>query len=154
LLLHIERQSFYTSFNPLDTPSSMLPVTIPKRELLRVIKRFVKDQNRGISVKLFAELCGVDKEHLLDVFFYRIRPLTEYMQIRVSKGYNSWLKGEVAVMQNRDKTRFVEYRREPKPRLARTTGLHLVNGEIKIKVGVSNRGDYSGQTLDEALERG
>ena len=132
----------------------MLPVTIPKRELLRVIKRFAKDQNRGISIKLFAELCGVDKDHLLDVFFYRVKPLTEYMQIRVSKGYNSWLKGEVAVMQNRDKTRFVEYRREPKPRLARTTGLHLVNGEIKIKVGVSNRGDYSGQTLDEALERG
>ena len=48
----------------------MLPVTIPKRELLRVIKRFVKDQNRGISVKLFAELCGVDKDHLLDAVSY------------------------------------------------------------------------------------
>ena len=132
----------------------MLPVTIQKRELLRIIKRFIKDKNRGISVKLFAELCGVDKEHLLDVFYYRIHPLTEYMQIRVSKGYNSWLKGEVAVMQNRDNTRFVSYRREPKPRLARTTGLHLVNGEIRIKVGVANRGDYSAQTLDEALERG
>jgi len=132
----------------------MLPQTIPKRELLRVIKRLIKDKNRGISVKLFAELCGVNKEHLLDVFFYRTHPLTEYIQIRVNKGYNSWLKGEVAVMQNRDNTRFVEYRREPKPLLARTTGLHLVNGEIKIKVGVANRGDYSGQTLDEALKRG
>jgi len=132
----------------------MLPETLPKRELLRVITRLIKDKNRGISVKLFAELCGVNKEHLLDVFFYRTHPLTEYIQIRVNKGYNSWLKGEVAVMQNRDNTRFVEYRREPKPRLARTTGLHLVNGEIKIKVGVANRGDYSGQTLDEALKRG
>ena len=127
---------------------------LPKKELLRVIKRFIKDKNRGISVKLFAELCGVDKEHLLDVFYYRIHPLTEYIQIRVNKGYQAWLNGEVAVMQNRDKTRFVEYRREPKPRLARTTGLHLVNGEIRIKVGVRNRGDYSAQTLDEALERG
>ena len=127
---------------------------LPKKELLRVIKRFIKDKNRGISVKLFAELCGVDKEHLLDVFYYRIHPLTEYMQIRVNKGYQAWLNGEVAVMQNRDNTRFVSYRREPKPRLARTTGLHLVNGEIKIKVGVRSRGDYSAQTLDEALERG
>lgn len=132
----------------------MLPETIPKRELLRIIKRFIKDKNRGISVKLFAELCGIHREHLLDVFHYKIHPLTEYVQIRVSKGYTSWLKGEIAVMQNRDKTRFVQYRREPKPRLARTTGLHLVNGEIKIKVGVINRGDYSGQTLDEALKRG
>jgi len=132
----------------------MVSNVLPKRELLRVIKRFIKDPNRGISIRLFAELCGVDKDHLLDVFFFRTHTLTEYMQIRVNKGYQSWQKGEVAVMQNRDKTRFVEYRREPKPRLARTTGLHLVNGEIRIKVGVSNRGDYSGQTLDEALERG
>jgi len=65
---------------------------LPKKELLRVIKRFIKDKNRGISVKLFAELCGVDKEHLLDVFFYRIHPLTEYMQIRVSKGYQRMAK--------------------------------------------------------------
>ena len=89
---------------------------IPKRELLAIIKRFIKDQNRGISVKLFAELCGINKEHLLDVFYYRIHPLTEYIQIRVSKGYKAWEKGEVAIMQNRDKTRFVSYRREPKPR--------------------------------------
>jgi AraC-like DNA-binding protein len=132
----------------------MLPQVIPKRELLRIIKRFVKDQNRGISVKLFAEVCGVNKEHLLDVFYYRTQPLTEYIQIRVSKGYKSWLKGEVAVMQNRNNSKFVEYRREPKPRLARSTGLHLVNGEIKIKIGISNKGDYSGLSLDEALERG
>jgi len=132
----------------------MLPVVLPKRELLRIIKRFIKDQDRGISVKLFAEICGVNKEHLLDVFFYRTQPLTEYMQIRVNKGYQSWLKGEVAVMQNRDKTRFVEYRREAKPRLVRSTGLQLVNGEIKIKIGVSNKGDYSGLSLDETLKRG
>ena len=132
----------------------MLPTVITKRELLRIIKRFIKDQNRGISVKLFAEVCGVNKEHLLDVFFYRNQPLTEYMQVRVSKGYKSWLKGEIAIMQSRNKTRTVEYRREPKPRLAPATGLQLVNGQIRIKVGVINKGDYSGVTLDEALERG
>lgn len=130
-----------------------VPIII-KRELMRQIRRFLKDQNRGISTKLFAELCGIDRSHLLDVFIYRVSPLTEYVQIRVSKGYESWKKGEVAIMQNRDKTKFVAYRREEKPRLARTTGLQVVNGEIKIKVGISNRGDYSGTTLDEALKRG
>ena len=128
--------------------------TITKRELLTIIKRFIKDQNRGISVKLFAEVCGVNKDHLLAVFFYRNQPLTEYIQVRVSKGYQSWLKGEIAVMQSRNKTRTMEYRREPKPRLVPATGLHLVNGQIRIKVGVINKGDYSGVTLDEALKRG
>lgn len=128
--------------------------TLTKRELLRQIKRFIKDQNRGISVKLFAELCGINKDHLLDVFFYRVHPLTEYVQIRVNKGYQAWKNGEVAIMQNRDKTKFVQYRKEPKPRLTRQTGLHMVNGEIKIKVGIGNRADYSGLTLDETIGRG
>lgn len=132
----------------------MLQPTIPKRELLAIIKRFVKDKNRGISVLLFAELCGVTKRRLLDVFFYRTDVMTEYMQVRVSKGYLAWKNGEVAVMQNRDNTRFVQYRREPKPRMARTTGLQMVNGEIKIKVGISNRADYSGLTLEDTIGRG
>ena len=59
-----------------------------------------------------------------------------------------------AIMQNRDNTKFVQYRREAKPRMARSTSLQMVNGEIKIKVGVINRGDYSAPTLDEQLERG
>jgi len=128
--------------------------TITKRELMRQIRRFLKDQNRGISTKLFAELCGIDRSHLLDVFIYRVSPLTEYVQIRVSKGYTSWQNGEVAIMQNRDNTRFVAYRREPKPRLTPSTSLKMVNGEIKIKVGISNRGDYSGESLDESFKRG
>jgi len=128
--------------------------TILKVDLMRIMKRFIADKNRGISLNLFAELCGIHKDSLQKIFIDEEYPMTEFMQMRISKGYEAWRRGSVAVMQNRDKTRFVEYRREPKPRLARSTGLHLVNGEIKIKVGVSNRGDYSGQTLDEALKRG
>lgn len=129
----------------------MLQAVTPKKQLLSQIKRFIKDQDRGISIKLFAELCGIDRVHLLEVFYYRTHPLTEYVQIRVSKGYEAWKKGEVAIMQNQDRTKFVEYRRQAKPAMARTTGLHLVNGEIKIKVGIRNRSDYSEPDLDEQL---
>lgn len=132
----------------------MLQAVLPKKQLLTEVKRFIKDKDRGISLKLFADLCGIDKTHLLDVFFYRTHPLTEYIQIRVSKGYKAWQNGEVAVMQNQDKTRFVEYRRTAKPRTVNSTGLQVVNGVIKIKLGVRNLGDYSGFDLDEQLKRG
>jgi hypothetical protein len=125
---------------------------IPKMELKRIMKRFLKDKNRGISVKLFAELAGVSEVHIRDVFLDESEPLTEYMQRRVSKAYIEWVNGEVSIMQNRDNTRFVQYRKEAKPDMAKTTGLHLVNGEIKIKVGITNRSDYSVLTLDEQLK--
>lgn len=57
-------------------------------------------------------------------------------------------------MQNRDRTKFVAYRKEEKPRLVPTTGLQVVNGQIKIRVGMSNKSDYSGLTLDETIGRG
>jgi len=125
---------------------------IPKMELKRIMKRFMQDKDRGISIPLFADLAGVSIAHIRDVFLDESEPLTEYMQRRVSKAYIEWKNGEIAVMQNRDNTRFVQYRKEAKPDMTKTTGLHLVNGEIKIKVGITNRSDYSVLTLDEQLK--
>lgn len=127
---------------------------IPKNELRLIIKRFIADKNRGISVKLFADLCGVDYEHLRKVFVYDLYPITEWLQIRVSKGYQRWKAGDVAVMQNQDTSRFVEYRKQPKPMLKRSQKIEFKNGQIKINIGIRNRADYSYETLDEQLKRG
>ena len=130
----------------------MQPV-IPRQDLKRTIKRFLSDKNRGISIPLFAELCGVSVAILRLVFIKEEEPLTEYVQRRVSKGYQSWLRGEVAVMMNRDQTRFVQYRKKPKPRVARFIGLEVQNGQIKLKIGLKNKADYSNLDIDEQLRR-
>lgn len=126
--------------------------TLPKTVLRKVIKRFLQDKNRGISIALFAQLAGLSEAHIKDVFLYENEPLTEYVQRRVSKAYTEWQNGEIAIMQNKDSTKFLQYRKEAKPVLHKTTGLHLVNGQIKIKVGIANRYDYGNTTLDEQLK--
>jgi hypothetical protein len=125
--------------------------TIPKTELKRIIKRMMDDPDRGISLQLFSDLAGINKSTLVDVFVKQTLPLSEYVQRRVSKAYTAWKNGQVAVMQNRDRTRFVEYRRQPKPPMARAVGLQVVNGEIKLNVGIKNINDYSEPTLEEQL---
>jgi AraC-like DNA-binding protein len=125
---------------------------IPKIQLLRTIKRFLADKDRAISVQLFSELAGISKTHLLDVFENESEPMTEFVQRRVSKAYTEYKNGEVAIMQNRDNTRFVQYRKEAQPQYERSTGLHLVNGQIKIKLGVKAKYDYDDLTLDEQLK--
>lgn len=122
---------------------------IPKQELLRIMKRFAADENRGISLPVFCELCGISTFHFRNVFIDGKDPLTELMQRRVSKGYQSFKNGEVAVMVNRDRSRFVEYRKQPKLRLARSNKIVLVNGNIKLQIGIVNRSDYSAPSLDE-----
>ena len=108
----------------------------PKSELKRIIKRFFQDKNRGISIALFAELSGVSHLYLRDIFLYETEPLSETVQRRVDKAYKAWVKGEVAIMQNRDTSKFVQYRKEAKPVMQRSTGLELVNGQFKVSVGV------------------
>ena len=148
------KNSSLSSYGTLDTLSSTTTRSLTKRELKRQIYKFLKDKNRGISINLFAELCGISRSMMFDVFFYQTVPLTEHIQRRVNKGFKAWQNGEVAIMQNRDLTKFVTYRKEAKPKLVRQTGLQVVNGEIKIKVGIVNRSDYSGKSLDEALNGG
>lgn len=125
--------------------------SLPKKELMRVVKRFLEDKDRGISIKLFAELCGLHEDTLENVFQKEAYPMTEYVQIRVSKGYLAWKNGEIAVMQNRDKTRFFEYRKQNKPRLVRGFGVQFVNGEAKLNIGPKNLADYGGFDIDEQL---
>jgi len=123
---------------------------IPKSRLLREVKRFLYDPKRGISHELFAELCGISKSLLMAVFYYETEPMTETTQIRVSRGYQAWQRGEIAVMQYKNQ-RYLEFRKEPKPIMKRTTGLQVVNGEIKIKLGIKNKADYSDVTFEEQL---
>ena len=131
----------------------MMP-TLPKALLRKAMKRFLQDKDRGISVELFAQLAGLSKSHIKDVFVYETEPLTEYVQRRVSKAYNEWTSGEVAIMQNRDNTRFVQYRKESKPIMKKKTTLQMVDGKIGLKIGIAPKYDYLTQTLDEQLERG
>jgi hypothetical protein len=131
----------------------MMP-TLPKTVLRKAMYRFLKDKQRGISMELFAELAGVSKSHIKDVFLYETEPMTEYVQRRVSKAYTEWTNGEVAIMQNRDNSKFVQYRKESKPVMQKKTTLQVVNGKIALKIGIAPKYDYLTATLDEQLERG
>jgi len=124
---------------------------LPKSELKRIMKKFFQDKDRGISISLFADLCGVHEYHLRCVFIDESEPLTEMVQRRASKAYNEWRAGNVRVMRNRDKTKFVEYRKQAQPPIVKSMGLSLTAEGIKVTVGLKNRHDYSDITLEEAL---
>ena len=121
---------------------------LTKVELLRQIKKFLQDPDRGISHAMFAELCGINKFYMMDVFVYQTEPLSETVQIRVNKGYDAWKRGMVKTMVRRNQTRYVDYRKEPKPNLTPSMALKLVGGQLKLRVGMVNRHDYSEHDLN------
>ena len=124
---------------------------LSKKELTKHMQRFNADKDRGISIALFCELAGISKTHFQDVFLLNNEPLTETVQRRVSKAYQQWKAGNVKVMQRIDRTRYVDYRKTPQPIYMPKMGLQVTSEGIKLKVGMTNRHDYSEISLDEAL---
>jgi len=124
---------------------------LSKSELIKQMKRFNADKDRGISITLFCDLAGMSVEHFRDVFINDKHPLTETVQRRVNKAYIHWKMGMVRVMKRNDNTRYVDYRREAKPPIMPNMGLKLTSEGIKLRVGMVNRHDYSESDLNEAL---
>lgn len=132
----------------------MMEKPYTKAELARIMERFHADKKRGISWEHFSNLAGFPQRYLRDIFVYHRSPISDAVQHRVSKAYRSWLRGEVEIMQNRDQSTFVRYKKEARPVMKRGYGLDLVNGEIKLKIGLKNRRDYTYQSFDDKLNRG
>ena len=124
---------------------------LPKKELLRQIKRFLKDPYRGISQNMFAELCGISYTTLERVFLVEDMPMSETTQVRVNKAYVEWKEGRVKVMRRKDNTRFVEYKLKAEPVIEPQMGVKMTPDGLKIQLGMVNRRDYSQYDLDEAL---
>lgn len=124
---------------------------LPKAELYRRMDRFAADNKKALSWKFLGELAGVDAEHLRNIFLNKSVPLTEYVQIRVSRALERLAAGDVTVMQNRWRERYLQYNQTPKPRMVKANQLVLEDGKIGLKVGIKNRNDYSETTLQEQM---
>jgi hypothetical protein len=127
-----------------------LNTVIPKEELKLLVGRFLKDKQRGISIQKFADLCGISREFLADVFIYESAPMSETTQRRVSSAYQAWLEGRVRVMRRKDQTQFVDYRKVAEPAIFSHMGIVKSPDGFKLSIGPRNRHDYSYPTLDES----
>jgi len=116
---------------------------LSKQQLMKEIKLFFKDKDRGISIELFGELAGLSKLHMEEVFVRETRPLTEYTQKRVNRAYAIWKTGRVKIMRKYSGHRYVDFRKEPEIPLVPHLKIEMVNGQAKVKLGAVNRHDYS-----------
>lgn len=125
---------------------------LSKAQLLREIARFLRDESRGISIRMFCEVCGLSEQHLRDVFIYKKHPLTEEVQIRVNRAYEAWKQGRIKVMKRPDNTRYADYRKEAKPVFMPHMGLKMTPDGIKMSLGMRNRHDYSDAPINEQIK--
>jgi hypothetical protein len=127
-----------------------LNTVFPKEELKRLVGKLLRDKERGISIQKFADLSGISKDLLQDVFIYEITPMSETTQRRVSAAYQHWVDGRVKIMRRKDQTQYVDYRKVPEPAIFPHMGIVNSPNGFKLSIGPRNRHDYSYPTLDES----
>ena len=128
-------------------------MALSKRQMMEVIPAFMRDKKRGISIALFAELCGLAPLHLRDVFLYGRYPLTELVQTRVNRAYEQWIRGDVAVMM-KGNNKYLEFRKQPKPQMVKRRLITYDGSGFKLDLGIRPKAqDYQRPDLDQQLRR-
>lgn len=122
-----------------------------KQELMRQMERFLADKERGITIKEFAELCGLNEDTIHSVFVSKKSPMSERTQVRVNRALHEWMSGNVRIMWSHAKGKYVEYRKQPKIPLMPHYGLKVTTDGIKLDIRMKNRHYYGDKTLDELL---
>lgn len=120
---------------------------------MEVMPAFLRDKRRGISVALFAELCGLNPLHLRDVFLNGKYPLTELVQTRVNRAYEQWVRGDVAIMMKSGK-KYLEFRKQPKPQMVKRRLITYDGSGFTLDLGIRPKSqDYQRPNLDQQLRR-
>lgn len=122
-----------------------------QNEIRNAIRRFQQDENRILSAALLCEAAGISMWTFHNVFKNNA-PMSEMVQRRMAKALKAWASGELRIMRNKDRTRYIEYRKEPKPVLQRTMRLQLKNNRISLNSGVRNLNDYTQPSFKEQME--
>lgn len=125
---------------------------LSKAEIYRRMARYLEEDTRVMSVKFLAELAGISERLIFGIFVGGTHPMSEETQVRMSRALKRLERGDVTVMRNRNQTKYLQYNRDPKPRMVRGYGLKLDGGKITLNLGVKNRADFSKPTLKEQME--
>ena len=78
--------------------------------------------------------------------------MSEESQVRMSRALQRLERGDVTVMRNRNRTKYLQYNTTPKPRVVRGYGLKLDGGKITLNIGLKNKADFSNRTFKEQME--
>ena len=123
-----------------------------KAEIYRRMERYLEEKDRIMSVKFLAELAGLSERLIFGIFVGGTHTMSEESQVRMSRALERLERGDVTVMRNRNRTKYLQYNTTPKPRVVRGYGLKLDGGKITLNIGLKNKADFSNRTFKEQME--
>ena len=123
-----------------------------KKDIRAAVERFMADETNSMSERLLCELAGISRDTFRNVFKHKITDITPTTQIRMERALKALEAGEVSIYRRKDRTRYIQYRKEAKVPLAPGLRLTLKEGQIGLKIGMRNKNCYTSKTFKEEME--
>ena len=74
------------------------------------LKLFLKDKDRGISIRNFCEIAGISERLFTYVIHEEKMPMSENVQRSLNRAYRHWKEGRLKVMKKRNNETYPDYR--------------------------------------------
>ena len=130
-----------------------MDTVLTKAEILKRLATMRSNRKRGFTMKMFAEFASMDYRDLESVTRDRTDTFTEVTQRKLSRALLALERGEAGPRIDILGKKFIGFNQKAKPVLRRSMGLTVTDGEFKVRVGLSNKYDFSKPRLDDLAKK-
>lgn len=130
-----------------------MDTVLTKSEILRRLDAMRSKRNRGFTMKMFAEFACINYRHMESVCRNQSDTFTELTQRKLSKALLALETGEAGPRIDILGRKFIGYNKTAKPVLRRSMGIEISPNGFKMKVGITNKYDFSKPRLDDSLKK-
>ena len=126
-----------------------MDTVLTKEEIIRRLRVMRENRRKGFTMAQFAEFALINYRHMEAVCRNQTDTFTELTQRKLSKALLSLERGEAGPRIDILGKKFIGFHPKAKPVLRRSTTLEQTASGFRIKVGLSNKYDFSKPRLDD-----
>lgn len=130
-----------------------MDTVLTKAEITRRLEAMRSKRKRGFTMRMFADFAAIGYRHMESITRDGSSTFTELTQRKLSKALLALEKGEAGPRIDILGRKFIDYHPKAKPVLRRSMGLEITATGIKMKVGITNKYDFSQPRLDDSLKK-
>ena len=130
-----------------------MDTVLTKDEIIRRLDTMRSKRKRGFTMKMFAEFACINYRHMESVCRNKADTFTELTQRKLSKALLALETGEAGPRIDILGRKFIGYNKTAKPVLRRSMGIEISPNGFKMKVGITNKYDFSKPRLDDSLKK-
>jgi len=130
-----------------------MDTVLTKQEIIRRLGVMRSKRKRGFTMRMFASFAAIGYRHMESITRDQTSNFTELTQRKLSRALMALERGEAGPRIDILGKKFIDFHPKAKPVLRRSMGLQMTADGFKMKVGITNKYDFSKPRLDDSVKK-